>query len=419
VQLLFLLFLKELADLLYIIITMKRSHLPRMIMATKTFTAGDFLKALAEGSLTEPIAREGVAKPDPTDQQAFLFSEGGSCGPWLKVPAEVVESVEFLRTVRCLDHDHPFVRLRFNDPPKENALATFFAALARRAAGPAPTLLFQVAFASTAQPQVFRAERAAALRPNVGAVTESPIRFLQRRPPYSLGCPSSIYGSTDHVTDRRYWPPSWVPPPLDFPPGTIRIQFGPYMGLSTWFALTEPGGVLYKLDWHSGWLEFAPNQVPARGVDCFQLATIAGRNWVLYRDGSEVYVADHNGIPWGIGVRADFVAGTIGGRDYLFMVDAGGQDVYQVTFNNPDHLLLGPNPIVYKGMLQGYSLPLAMGILLSDNGQPVLRVVEWWNYPFNLPPTPPIPANQPYLREFDGSSWRFVCSGQYANLTGC
>jgi hypothetical protein len=101
-------------------------------MAKNIFKADEFLKALADGSLSEPITREGVAKPDPTDQQAFLFSEGGSCGPWSKVPAEVVESVEFLRMVSCIDHEHPFVRLQLKEPPKENAHATLFAALARR-----------------------------------------------------------------------------------------------------------------------------------------------------------------------------------------------------------------------------------------------------------------------------------------------
>jgi hypothetical protein len=109
-------------------------------MAEKSFTADEFLHAVAEGSLAEPITREGVAKPDPGDPKAFLFSEGGSCGPWLKVPGEVVESVDFLRTVPCKDHEHPFVRLHLKEPKKDDPVGTFFADLHRRSQRTAPTL---------------------------------------------------------------------------------------------------------------------------------------------------------------------------------------------------------------------------------------------------------------------------------------
>jgi len=97
----------------------------------KLFKPGDFLKALAEGSLVEPIVREGMVKPDPQDQQAFLFSEGSSGGSWIKVPVEAIESIEFLYAVMSKDHEHHVVRLQFKEPPKDNSLATFFAGLAR------------------------------------------------------------------------------------------------------------------------------------------------------------------------------------------------------------------------------------------------------------------------------------------------
>jgi hypothetical protein len=102
-------------------------------MQAKPFQTGEFLRALGEGSLAEPITREGVAKPDPGDPKAFLFSEGGSCGPWLKVPGEVVESVDFLRTVPCKDHEHPFVRLHLKRPGKDHVLARFLADLGQLA----------------------------------------------------------------------------------------------------------------------------------------------------------------------------------------------------------------------------------------------------------------------------------------------
>lgn len=95
------------------------------------FTAKDFLKALVEGSLVEPIIRVGMVKPDPDDKEAFLFSESSACGRCLKIPAEAVESVEFLGTARCQDHEHPLVRLHLKEPPKDNAIARVFAELAR------------------------------------------------------------------------------------------------------------------------------------------------------------------------------------------------------------------------------------------------------------------------------------------------
>jgi hypothetical protein len=98
------------------------------------FTASEFLKDLTEGSLVEPITKEGTLKLDPSDPHTFLFSEGmfPSCGPWSKIPVEVVESVTLLSMARCQDHEHPFVRLQFKEPPKDNTLATFYAGLARR-----------------------------------------------------------------------------------------------------------------------------------------------------------------------------------------------------------------------------------------------------------------------------------------------
>ena len=101
-------------------------------MPVKFSKAGDFLKALNENSLVEPLVREGVAKSDATNAQLFLFSESTSRGPWIRVPVEVIESVEFLRTVNCGDHEHPFVRLQLKEPPTADVASHCFAKLARR-----------------------------------------------------------------------------------------------------------------------------------------------------------------------------------------------------------------------------------------------------------------------------------------------
>jgi hypothetical protein len=74
----------------------------------------------------------GMAKPVDADRSAFLLDVGVSCGEWVPTPAEVVESVSFLTTVRCQDHEHPLVRVVFADPDPGNKVAVALAELLRR-----------------------------------------------------------------------------------------------------------------------------------------------------------------------------------------------------------------------------------------------------------------------------------------------
>jgi hypothetical protein len=98
----------------------------------KSFTGTEFIKALAEGSLREPIVKEGMVKPADNDPNAIMFSEGTSCLFWTKIPVEMIEKVEYATTIRCQDHQHPFVRLLLKDPPAENKVATLLAELLRQ-----------------------------------------------------------------------------------------------------------------------------------------------------------------------------------------------------------------------------------------------------------------------------------------------
>ena len=50
----------------------------------KTFTGADFIKALSEGTLKEPIVREGMAKFSDNDPTALHFSEGTGCTSWTR-----------------------------------------------------------------------------------------------------------------------------------------------------------------------------------------------------------------------------------------------------------------------------------------------------------------------------------------------
>jgi hypothetical protein len=109
-------------------------------MFTKLFKPADFLKALADGSLSNPLSIEGVAKPHPDDPQALQLSIAESCGPWQRVPLALIESVEFLGMRACGTHEHPYVRVHLEQPPKEDRLASFFAFLVGQSARHGPVL---------------------------------------------------------------------------------------------------------------------------------------------------------------------------------------------------------------------------------------------------------------------------------------
>lgn len=107
-------------------------------MDTRSFTVGDFLTSLKAGDFDRPtrptIITEGMVKASDSGDDAIQFSVGGSCDSWMTIPANLIESVEFLRTVGCKDHSHPFVRLHLKHPDPENVIANVLVAtLASRA----------------------------------------------------------------------------------------------------------------------------------------------------------------------------------------------------------------------------------------------------------------------------------------------
>ena len=97
------------------------------------FTGEAFLKALADGALTEPLIRVGMVKLRADSSDEFLFSEAGCGGEWLTVPVDLVEKATFVRMLPCHDHQHPLVVVEFKAPPKEDRAASLFAQLARSA----------------------------------------------------------------------------------------------------------------------------------------------------------------------------------------------------------------------------------------------------------------------------------------------
>jgi hypothetical protein len=101
----------------------------------KSFTGQEFVKALAEGALRNPVVREGMAKPSEHGVDEIQFSEGRSCLNWTTVPADLIERVEFITEVVCKDHRHPYVRLILKEPESGNRQAGLLAQLLRNSGG--------------------------------------------------------------------------------------------------------------------------------------------------------------------------------------------------------------------------------------------------------------------------------------------
>ena len=77
-------------------------------MTSKSYSADEFLKALASDALKTPIDLVGMTKPAVGDATAILFAPRG-CGPhaWISLPLEVIDQVEHIATATCGDHEHP------------------------------------------------------------------------------------------------------------------------------------------------------------------------------------------------------------------------------------------------------------------------------------------------------------------------
>lgn len=97
----------------------------------KSFSGADFVKVLSEGSLRDPIIKEGMVKPSEDACDSIQFSEGTTCQIWTKIPVDMIERVEFLSNIQCKDHQHPLVRLFLKEPPGENKAAAVLFELLR------------------------------------------------------------------------------------------------------------------------------------------------------------------------------------------------------------------------------------------------------------------------------------------------
>jgi hypothetical protein len=97
----------------------------------RSFSGPEFLKALIEGTLKPSLFRVGMVKPCDQDAYALMFAEGASCEHWVKIPLDMIESIEHLGDAPCVDHQHPRVRLHLKDAPPESREAAVYASLLR------------------------------------------------------------------------------------------------------------------------------------------------------------------------------------------------------------------------------------------------------------------------------------------------
>ena len=90
------------------------------------YDATEFLKKLNGGTLRNPLSFEGFVKPLEKSDIAFFFSLGTSCKNWIKIPAEMIENVEFLSEQSCDTHTHPLVRIQLKEMDAADSTAAVF-----------------------------------------------------------------------------------------------------------------------------------------------------------------------------------------------------------------------------------------------------------------------------------------------------
>lgn len=79
------------------------------------YTANEFIEELNKGSFSKEYSICGLVKTTETPDVIF-FSPGSSCGSWISIALELIERIEYIQTVPCKDHEHPFVCLFFKIP---------------------------------------------------------------------------------------------------------------------------------------------------------------------------------------------------------------------------------------------------------------------------------------------------------------
>jgi hypothetical protein len=86
----------------------------------RNFTAKEFMKKLADDDFETavPLILTGMVKPAEDDQH-LIFALGFNCANWFALPVEMIENIQWLGSVPCKDHAHPFVNITIKEPEDE------------------------------------------------------------------------------------------------------------------------------------------------------------------------------------------------------------------------------------------------------------------------------------------------------------
>lgn len=91
---------------------------------SQKFSPQNFIVALKENTLKEVSFIEGMAKADEKNPDSLLFTAAG-CEAWTSIPLSSIETIDYLKSVACKDHEHPYVVIHFKkfDAPEARMLA--------------------------------------------------------------------------------------------------------------------------------------------------------------------------------------------------------------------------------------------------------------------------------------------------------
>lgn len=115
----------------------------------RTYEPAEFSSLLSSDDLPNPeeLSVVGMVKAVDGSSSTIEFTNSLSCENWLVLPIDIVDSFTHLRDMKCSDHEHPVVKVKFKRPsevPPELAFllslciqlqSSFSRALARTATG--------------------------------------------------------------------------------------------------------------------------------------------------------------------------------------------------------------------------------------------------------------------------------------------
>ena len=84
----------------------------------RTYNSEEFLSKLSANNLPDPkeVVVVGMVKSIEESASVISFTRSLSCESWFSLPIEIVESFTHLTSIRCQEHEHPLVRVKFKGP---------------------------------------------------------------------------------------------------------------------------------------------------------------------------------------------------------------------------------------------------------------------------------------------------------------